>query len=391
MRELKVDLGNVDESLFDQLEYALGFVGDEVVSHRVERSSATVCLELADGADPADVEKRVRTLIDRYQRTEFGFREDVYFEQEAETVDCDAWQELLERRWATEVGDGHVILRGDAARLVNTIDRVILRDFASAFDAELETYPATIKCETLDRMAHFTSFPEHVDFVAPLRSDLELLKEFSSACEQGPWSSDLHDGRMAPHVYAVSPSCCYHCYEGMEGWELPKPGRSVTAILGCHRFEGANQRDLTRLRAFTMREIVWVGHPKFVLDSRAKADEMILDLARRWGLACKYQTANDMFFTEDYAVKASFQRSQEAKKELRAKIPKDDHFISIFSSNFHSGSFTKVFNITVGGRPAASACVGWGLERFAFAILSQFGLDRENWPPELQQDFEALG
>jgi hypothetical protein len=35
----------------------------------------------------------------------------------------------------------------------------------------------------------------------------------------------------------------------MEGWELEKPGRCLTAILNCHRYEGANQKFMGRLRA----------------------------------------------------------------------------------------------------------------------------------------------
>ncbi len=222
-----------------------------------------------------------------------------------------------------------------------------------------------------------------------LRPDVDNLQQFSKGCEEGRWSADLHDGRMASHDYAISPSCCYHCYEGMEGWELERPGRCITAVLGCHRFEGTNQMTLSRLRAFTMREVVWVGHPKYVLESRAKAEELVIEQARRWGLHCRLEVANDMFFTDDYAVKASFQRQQEAKKELRALIPQEEKMISVISSNFHAATFGKAFDITVGGRPAASACVGWGLERIVYAIFSQFGFDTAGWPAGLREEFCA--
>jgi seryl-tRNA synthetase len=95
-----------------------------------------------------------------------------------------------------------------------------------------------------------------------------------------------------------------------------------------------------------------------------------------------------MFFTQDYAIKASFQRQQQAKKELRLLIPAEKQSISVFSSNFHAATFGKAFNITVGGRPATSACVGWGYERWVYAIFSQFGFDVEQWPEGLREDFE---
>ena len=114
----------------------------------------------------------------------------------------------------------------------------------------------------------------------------------------------------------------------------------------------------------------------------------MLEWAKTWGLDCTMENANDMFFTDDYAVKASFQRQQEAKRELRLLVPQEDRRISTFSSNFHSNTFGKAFGITVDGRPATSACVGWGLERWVYCIFSQFGLDPKAWPAGLQEDYE---
>jgi seryl-tRNA synthetase len=176
----------------------------------------------------------------------------------------------------------------------------------------------------------------------------------------------------------------------MEGWELEKPGRCVTAVLNCHRHEGANHRSLSRLRSFTMRELVWVGQPAWVISCRARAEELIREWAKDWELSCTLETANDMFFTDDFAVKASFQRQQEAKRELRADIPVDRNSISIFSSNFHATTFGKAFGITAGGRTAVSACVGWGYERWVYALLSQFGFEPTNWPIGLKRDYDAL-
>ena len=145
---------------------------------------------------------------------------------------------------------------------------------------------------------------------------------------------------------------------------------------------------MSRLRAFTQRDVVWVGHPRFVMEGRAKAEEMIVQWARDWDLVGTFETANDMFFTQDYGVKASFQRQQQAKKELRLLIPAEKQSISVFSSNFHGATFGKAFNITLAGRAATSACVGWGYERWVYAIFSQFGFEVKEWPQKLREEFE---
>jgi hypothetical protein len=158
--------------------------------------------------------------------------------------------------------------------------------------------------------------------------------------------------------------------------------------VSCHRYEGPNHRTMSRLRAFTQRDVVWVGEPSFVMNGRSEAERLIMQWARDWQLVGSFELANDMFFTQDYGVKASFQRQQQAKKELRLLIPAEGHSISVFSSNFHAATFGKAFDIGVNGRPATSACVGWGYERWVYAVFSQCGLDVAGWPDGLQEDFD---
>ena len=139
-----------------------------------------------------------------------------------------------------------------------------------------------------------------------------------------------------------------------------------------------------------MREVIWVGQPAYVIASRARADELIQQWAKDWELSCTYETANDMFFTDDFAVKASFQRQQEAKRELRMEIPSERQAISVFSSNFHATTFGKAFDIRVDGRTAASACVGWGAERWVYSLISQFGFDVDNVAARPQAGLRAV-
>lgn len=384
---ITIPLEDVDKDSLPQLEYALTFASEDILSARIVGSVIEADVRSDEALD--SVSGKIQELVQRYSRTEFGLKQEVAFQQDHNLPGVDAWAGLLERRLVTQVGHGQVILRGMAAQLMSMIDSKVEREFARPFGAELEIYPNTIESKTLDRCAHFTSFPEHMDFVTHLTQDLDVLNGFSSDCRERGWSPDLHDGRMARSDLAISPSCCYHCYEGMEGWTLEMPGRCVTATLACHRYEGANHRTLSRLRAFTMREVVFIGHPRFVIEARAKGEELLIRWAKDWELACSFETANDMFFTQDYSVKASFQRLHQAKKELRLQVPAERQSLSVFSSNFHAVSFGKAFNISVKGRPATTGCLAWGYERWVYAIFSQFGFDPAAWPAKLRDEFTA--
>jgi hypothetical protein len=389
MSTISVPITQVDKDLLSQLEYALTFVSEDIASYRIDEAGLKIVAHLKNEDASATVTAKIQELLERYQRREFGLPTTVHFQQDRPLPLIDTWQELLQRKWVTPIGLGHVILRGPAARLMSLIDTKAQNLFGGQFGAELELYPSTIRCETLDRCNHFTSFPEHMDFVGHLKQDLDVLNNFSNGCRDYKWSPSLHEGNMAECDLAVSPSCCYHCYEGMEGWQLEAP-RCITAVLACHRYEGANHTTMTRLRAFTMREVVFIGQPKFVIDSRAKAEEMIVQWAKDWELACSFETANDMFFTKDYSIKASFQRQQQAKKELLLKLPTEKKSISVFSSNFHAMSFGKAFNISMKGKPVTTGCIAWGLERWVYAIFSQCGFDLDQWPAKLKQEFDRF-
>lgn len=388
MATISVPFRQMDKETRAQLEYALTFVSEDIQSYKIDADRSCIDVEVADAHASAGLRDRILVLIDRYDKGEFGLKKTVYFEHTRDLPAVDAWSELLQRKWITPVGEGHVVLRGPAAELAGFVDSMIDR-VASQFQAERELYPATILCKTLDRIHHFTSFPEHLDFVSHIRRDLDTIDQYSKECKQSGWSPALHEGRMGDHDFAIAPSCCYHCYEAMEGWTLDRPGRCTTMTLACHRYEGANHKTMSRLRAFTQRDVVWVGEPGFVIAARARAEELIIDWAERWELAATLETANDMFFTDDFAVKASFQRQQQAKKELRLMLPFEGQAISVFSSNFHAMTFGKAFDIRIGGRHATSACVGWGIERWVYALFCQFGFDFERWPEVPRDEFKA--
>ena len=388
MAKISIPIEGVNKEDLSQLEYALTFASEDIIDARINEKDSVVEAEVKteQAAEPAG--QKIRELVRRYSRSDFELPQAVHFRRDRDLPMLDAWSELARRRWLTQVGQGQVILRGPAAQLMSLIDSRVERAFARQFMAELEIYPSTIENETLDRCAHFTSFPEHMDFVAHLKQDLDVLNGFSNDCREKGWSPELHEGRMAASDLAISPSCCYHCYEGMEGWEVEPPGRCATATLACHRYEGANHRSLSRLRAFTMREVIFIGQPRYVIEARAKAEELIIQWAKDWELVCSFETANDMFFTEDFSVKASFQRLHEGKKELRLQIPWEKQSLSVFSSNFHAATFGKAFNISVSGRPVTTGCIAWGYERWVFAVFSQFGFDVKQWPAGLREEFE---
>jgi seryl-tRNA synthetase len=188
-------------------------------------------------------------------------------------------------------------------------------------------------------------------------------------------------------LIALNPAVCYHCYASVENSKIEGDGFVVTARSRCHRYESGNHATLARLLDFTMREVIYVGKPDFVKSQREAASERLRKLVEHWGLTSWFETANDPFFTNDFEVKAAFQRQNEMKYELR--LPISTGSLAAASSNFHSVTFGKAFNILTGTRPACTGCTAFGLERWIYAVFSQLGLDPTQWPEGLRVDFAA--
>src|SRR5262245_44231197 len=198
MPRIVIPISAVDPQYLSQLEYALTFASEDVVSYSINRTDLTIEAELKSDDARDEATQKIKELVQRYERREFGSVTAVHFRNDRELPVIDAWQGLLDRKWVSPVGEGHVVLRGLAAELVELLDAKIDRMFARAFDAEREFYPSTILCTTLDRVHHFTSFPEHIDFVSHLKPDLAVIDAFSKDCREGGWSAETHAGRMAP-------------------------------------------------------------------------------------------------------------------------------------------------------------------------------------------------
>ena len=98
------------------------------------------------------------------------------------------------------------------------------------------------------------------------------------------------------------------------------------------------------------------------------------------GLDANLDLASDPFFGRGGKFLANSQREQSLKFEALVPIATPQP-TAVASFNYHQEHFGSAFNIQLkDGRPASSACVGFGLERITVALFRQHGLDIEEWP-----------
>ncbi|MFJ3901482.1 hypothetical protein [Streptomyces sp. NPDC090025] len=298
---------------------------------------------------------------------------------------ADVYDELVARGAAVEAGAGQIGVGEPVLSLMDHLDALlrglVTAEFGAGEGAREFRYPTLITTDALRRTGYFESFPQMVMSVSRLHGDVDSYRRFLD---------DLADGgdpraALAAHSggfdLCVPPTMCFHTYHQFADAPLPETSLVVTAKGKSFRNESRYRRSLERLWDFTIREIVFLGTPEFVLDARRRLMERAYELVDALELGGRCEVAGDPFFLNDTtAARAWSQKLLELKYELR--LPLDgERDVSVGSFNYHEQFFGRSFGIgDEAGEPVFTGCAGFGLERFAYAFLCRHGLDPRSWP-----------
>ena len=142
------------------------------------------------------------------------------------------------------------------------------------------------------------------------------------------------------------------------------------------------------MQLFRMREYVRMGTPEQVMAFRNDWMERGKALMASIGLPVEIDVANDPFFGRAGRMMKNNQRDQNLKFELLIPITSTTKPTACMSFNYHQDHFGKGWEInTADGEVAHTACVGFGLERIALALLNHHGLDIDAWPAPVRKTF----
>ena len=231
------------------------------------------------------------------------------------------------------------VLGPHMSALVDWVDSKVVELAIKARAHELPV-PSLIERSILERAGYFESFP-------------------GSTVEQS-------EGGCMP------PAVCYHCYAKLAASSLQEPG-VWTCVARCRRNE-ANEEP-GRLRAFTMREIVFIGSAAWVRERRQEWMDRIFAFAQSLQLAVQLDVATDSFFAGNEARgRKLLQQIKGLKFELRAQMDAEGTPLAISSFNLHETFFSRRFGFSLeDGIDAYSGCVAFGLERWALALAVTLG------------------
>jgi seryl-tRNA synthetase len=201
-------------------------------------------------------------------------------------------------------------------------------------------------------------FPHHALFAAPVKHDLRALQAVADIRQVSSEDFYQFNDYLGAPDQILAPTVCYHCFEAFRDRQFDKPEVLITALGQCHRFESKNLKDLRRLKHFRMRN---------------------------WNVQFRLVTANDPFFLAESDRKSAYQTAFHLKRELQLYLPFADQWLAVGSFNHHQSVLAEKYGFKLQNvEKSQSGCIGFGFERFTYALYCQFGFLPTAWPVALK-------
>jgi seryl-tRNA synthetase len=231
----------------------------------------------------------------------------------------------------------------------------------------------------IEKLGYLDNFPQLAGSVHSFfGKDKEALEIARKARDGEDWEAMLQ-----PTEVMLAPAACYAVYPNFSGL-LPGKGRLITVTGWVFRHEPSDEP--TRLQSFRMREFIRLGAQDEVVAWRDEWLQRGLRMLRGLGLDARSDVASDPFFGRTGRMMAAQQVEQRLKFEILVPVISNDNMTAVASFNWHQDHFSGKFGIrTADGAAAQTACMGFGLERVAIALVNTHGFDVQSWPAEVRR------
>jgi hypothetical protein len=237
-------------------------------------------------------------------------------------------------------------LAGRNAALVREVDDAVRSDALGHGAIEIHC-PPVLSLQLAQRLGQLEKRLDQLDFVAH-------GSRSSASGDSSPATIDL------AHAGLVLPTAACLAVFPLHLSISPGPNAVYTAVSTCFRRE-THYEPGRRLPVFTMREVVAIGERKYVNDWLRSAPGFFATIAARFGISIVKSVASDSFLD---SADSTVQRGLGLKSEFLW------NGLAIGSLNRHLTHFGRVLDLFAEGRPAHSACLAFGLERWATAVAA---------------------
>lgn len=261
--------------------------------------------------------------------------------------------------------------------IVVGIDRLVGSTFAH-LEPERVHFPPVVARATFEETNYLESFPDLMGSVHVFRGDDRSHRDLLGRRERSESWQEL----LEPAEVVLASAACHVVYPLCSG-ELAPGGRVIEIHGYCFRHEPST--DPARMMAFRMHEVVRLGDADQAARHRDEGLKLGADLLRSLGLEMALVPANDPFFGRVGKMLASEQLEETLKIEGVTTVGSAGP-TAVMSGNCHRDHFSKPFGISLeDGSPAHSACVAFGVDRVALALVRAHGVATAHWPDGVRE------
>ena len=234
------------------------------------------------------------------------------------------------------------------------------------------TIPPVISRRTIERAGYVASFPHLLGTVHSYGGGPKEWSRLAPLAEEG---GEWHvDQRISDLV--LLPAACYPTYATLAGQSLDRPAKFAVEA-NCFRQEASSETG--RLRTFRMVELVTAADEEHCVQWRDRWLERVAGWLASLSLKVEIEEADDPFFGAGRKLYQAAQRAQKLKFELRVPVA-EDLVQAVASANYHKDHFGQTFGFECGGEVGQTACMAFGLERIALALINAHGPRLSGWP-----------
>lgn len=271
--------------------------------------------------------------------------------------------------------DGLYAQSGVFEDIIARFDALVTRA-GTADGPEVLRFPPGMARSTLEQSGYLRSFPQLAGTIHSFAGGDREHAALIAALDRG---EDWTAGQKVTGI-AFTPAACYPAYPVIaRRGAVPTEGVLLDVQSWCFRHEPS--LDPARLQLFRQREYVRIGTPQQVLEFRERWLQRGKQVMERVGVPLDIDVANDPFFGRAGRMLAANQRDQALKFELLVPITSTEKPTACVSFNYHQDHLGHAFGLRLAdGATAHTACVGFGLERIALALLRHHGFDTGAWP-----------
>jgi seryl-tRNA synthetase len=368
MNKIRIEIDN--QCIADIIKL-ISFASQEIDNFVVEDNC--IIIEVVEGADINKARSKVNRLIEKFIKEAAPLEEVTIFNHQSEKKYL--CKELIyNSNMVKDFGGGLISLKSEALDLFKYFDS-IFRDFALELNAIEKSYPTLLPVDAYRKTGYLKTSPQYSIFCCTPKEDIEYLEQINKHSSEGKLLECFNQPG-----YALSPAACFHSYMELERSTIESPC-VFTFHQNVFRHEGRfNWNDFGRLKDYHVREIVFFGDMEYVTDGREKIAAKTKNLIQKMDLNGRLCIAFDPFIVPSMQKFKKIQIQEQSKYELQLAYF-DNQYLAVSSFNLHGTAFTEPFNISVNGclKPV-TGCVGFGIERWVLAFLSQYGIDPNQWP-----------